>query len=73
VAVASYIPPKSEPEGAGRNPTAVMIAKSTIEKRLIDLFLWGFQKISAIRTSSAETISNSSCRIKEKLYKLIFS
>jgi hypothetical protein len=55
-----YIPPNRMPRGIGRNPKIVTSANKIMEKRLIDLFLAGFQKISAIRTRTAVTVRISS-------------
>ena len=60
VPVDTYIPPKRGPVWEGRKPTIVITPKRIIEKRLILLFLAGFQNISAINTVRAAAISNSS-------------
>jgi hypothetical protein len=65
------MPPKRFPTGPGRNPVTVIKENNIIERRLIDLFLPGFRKISAIRTRMAAAVSSSSWRINEKSCKLI--
>jgi hypothetical protein len=55
-----YIPPNRMPRGIGRNPKIVTNANKIMEKRLIDFFLAGFQKISAIRTRTAVAVRISS-------------
>jgi hypothetical protein len=66
-----YMLPKREPVEDGKKPIIVIIPKRRIENKLINLFLSGFQKISAIKTIRAAAISSNSCRIIKKVTKLI--
>jgi hypothetical protein len=69
--VDSYIPPKREPVGEGRNPIPVISENNITANKLTDLFFAGFQKISATRIRRAAAVRSSSWRIIEKFSRFI--